>query len=356
MNVLMTADAVGGVWSYALELADALAELDVAVTLAITGAPLSAEQRVELRRSQVARCFAAGYALEWQQDWTSFRRSCDWLREIAETVDPDIVHVNGFAQAVLGWRHPVVVVAHSCVSSWFEAVRGRQPPPEWDRYRREVASGLAAADLVVAPTRAMLDALRRHHPFECESRVIANGIGVVERSSVPKRRVVLAAGRLWDEAKNVGALARVAAFVDAPIEVAGDLGGAAPETVHALGRLGRDELRARMAASAVFCAPARYEPFGLAPLEAAAAGCALVLGDIGSLREVWEDAALFVEPDDPERLIAALTAALEDHVALGARALRQAARYTSARMAEEYADAYERLVTERITAPADARA
>jgi glycosyltransferase involved in cell wall biosynthesis len=111
-----------------------------------------------------------------------------------------------------------------------------------------------------------------------------------------------------------------------------------------------------MAASAVFCAPARYEPFGLAPLEAAAAGCALVLGDIGSLREVWEDAALFVEPDDPERLIAALTAALEDHVALGARALRQAARYTSARMAEEYADAYERLVTERITAPADARA
>ncbi len=31
--------------------------------------------------------------------------------------------------------------------------------------------------------------------------------------------------------------------------------------------------------------PARYEPFGLSVLEAALSGCALVLGDIPSLRE-----------------------------------------------------------------------
>lgn len=356
MNVLMTADSVGGVWSYALDLADALAEMDVAVTLAVTGAQLTAEQRADLRRSRVSRCFAADFALEWQQEPASFRRSCDWLREIAAKVEPDVLHVNGYAHAALEWEQPVLVVAHSCVPSWFEAVRGRQAPPEWDDYRRQVAAGLGAADLVVAPTHAMLDALRRHHRFNTEARVIPNGIASPAPSCASRRRAVLAAGRLWDEAKNVAALARVAPLVRAPVELAGELGSAAPDGVHALGRLGRGALRARMAETAVFCAPARYEPFGLAPLEAAAAGCALVLGDIPSLREVWEDAALFVDPDDAPALADALTTALGVHLALGERARRRAARYTATRMAEVYADAYERLVTERVTAPLDVHA
>ena len=41
---------------------------------------------------------------------------------------------------------------------------------------------------------------------------------------------------------------------------------------------------------------------------AAAAGCALVLGDISSLRETWDGAALFVDPDDPPSLNAAIHA------------------------------------------------
>jgi methylmalonyl-CoA mutase cobalamin-binding subunit len=75
MRVLMTADAVGGVWSYALDLADALAELDVSVTLAVLGAALTPGQRAQLQRSAVERCFASDFALEWQQDWSSVRRS-----------------------------------------------------------------------------------------------------------------------------------------------------------------------------------------------------------------------------------------------------------------------------------------
>ena len=347
MNVLMTADAVGGVWSYALDLADGLSDLDVAVTLVVSGARLTAEQRAELRRSRVARCYASDFALEWQRDWTSVRRSGEWLREIAETVEPDVVHVNGYVDAALGWKQPVVVVAHSCVPSWFAAVRGQEAPAEWDRYRREVGRGLAAAELVVAPTRAMLSALQRHHEVPSETRVIPNGIGPAVGPQV-KRRVVLSAGRLWDEAKNVAGLARVAQRVDAPVEVAGDLPTPRPEGVRALGRLDRNDLRRRMAAAAVFCAPARYEPFGLGPLEAAHAGCALVLGDIPSLREVWGTAATFVPPDDGEALVAALNAALDDHAALGGLARAHAGRYTSGRMAEAYADAYERLVTQRL--------
>ena len=39
---------------------------------------------------------------------------------------------------------------------------------------------------------------------------------------------------------------------------------------------------------------ARYEPFGLAVLEAAQAGMRLVLSDIPSFRELWDGAATFV--------------------------------------------------------------
>jgi glycosyltransferase involved in cell wall biosynthesis len=325
----MTADAVGGVWSYALDLADALAERDVAVTLAVMGARLSADQRAQLRRSRVARCFASDFALEWQQDWSSFRRSAEWLREVAEAARPDVIHVNGYAHAALGWRQPVLVVAHSDVLSWFEAVRGQPAPPGWDRYRVEVASGLASADLVVAPTRAMLAALQRHHRVDTATRVIPNGVSAGP-SPQPKRPYVLAAGRMWDEAKNVAALHRVAGRV--PVEVAA--------------WTGRDELRQRMAEAAVFCAPARYEPFGLGPLEAALAGCTLVLGDIPSLREVWGDAAYYADPDDDDALVAALQRALREP----RDARPRAARYTPARMAAAYADAYRRLSVEALVA------
>jgi glycosyltransferase involved in cell wall biosynthesis len=233
------------------------------------------------------------------------------------------VHVNGYVHAALDWDLPVVVVAHSDVLSWFEAVRGQAAPPEWDRYRREVARGLAAADLVVAPTHAMLAALERHHRVDAPTCVIHNGVspGPPPR---PKRELVLAAGRMWDEAKNIAVLRRVSDRIR--VEIAD--------------WIGRRGLRARMAEAAVFCAPARYEPFGLGPLEAALAGCALVLGDIPSLREVWGDAALYVDPDDDEALAAALQRALRERRDASARA----ARYSAPRMAARYVDAYRGLV------------
>lgn len=84
---------------------------------------------------------------------------------------------------------------------------------------------------------------------------------------------------------------------------------------------------------------ARYEPFGLSVLEAAQAGCALVLGDIPSLRENWDGAALFAAPDDDDALRDALRRLIEDdalRARFGARARRRAMFMTAARMADEY--------------------
>jgi glycosyltransferase involved in cell wall biosynthesis len=119
-----------------------------------------------------------------------------------------------------------------------------------------------------------------------------------------------------------------------------------------VGQVGSPEIAARMAEAAVFASPARYEPFGLAILEAALSGCALVLGDIPTLRELWDDAALFVAPDDHEALRSALADLLSDpdkSAAFGKRARRRAGRYTAASMGKAYMDAYESLLAREAT-------
>jgi len=351
VKVLMTTDAVGGAWTYSLTLAEALAEHDVVVTLAVMGPPPRADQRTELAASTIDSVHFGDYALEWMDEpWADVERAGEWLLRLAEDVAPDVVHLNGYAHAVLPWGIPVVVVGHSDVLSWHAAV-GRVVDARWTRYRAAVEAGLAAADLLVAPTRAMLEELARFYGPPCPSLVVPNGSGR-EFPSRAKSELVLAAGRLWDEAKNVQALVRVAPRLRWPVAVAGE--GAVGSGVDAMGRLSRDEIDEALAAAAIFAAPARYEPFGLAALEAGLAGCALVLGDIASLREVWGGAAAFVDPDDDRALEDALQALIDDHELRGdcaERARRRALEYSAARMADGYLSAYTRVLRrERVEA------
>jgi glycosyltransferase involved in cell wall biosynthesis len=343
--VLLTADTVGGVWTYALELADALADREVEVTLAAMGSPLSSDQRAELRASRLGRAYAETYALEWMDDpWHDLERAGSWLLDVADEVEPDVVHLNAFAHAALPWPAPVLVGGHSDVLSWHQAVRGAPAGPRWARYREVVSAGLAGADLLVAPTRALLDELVRLYDPPCPRLVVPNGTRRRFRAA-PKEELVVTAGRLWDEAKNVQALVAVAPRLPWPVAVAGE--GRVDGPVRALGRLSRGELAAVLARAAIFAEPARYEPFGLAALEAGLAGCALVLGDIPSLREVWGEAALFVPPDDEDALERALRTLIDDPercARAGARARGRALAYSAERMGAAYLDAYARVV------------
>lgn len=337
----MTADAMGGVWTYALELIAGLATQDVEVSLAVLGPGADEDQLRDAARAGVASIHENVGALEWMDDpWRDLDGTGDWLLDLEGRLRPDVVHLNSFVHAAAGWHAPVVSVGHSCVLSWWRAVKGEDAPRSWGRYRDAVREGLEAAAEVVAPTRWMLAELTRLYGID-RGRVIYNGL-CVPNSRGTRAREVVAAGRLWDEAKNVGAVLKVAPQLKWPVVVAG--AEVVPmSNVEAVGRIARAELLARLVGASVFVLPARYEPFGLGALEAALSGCALVLGDIPSLREVWGDAAVFVDPDDPADLLTRCNDLLSDPEALegwAERARLRASTYTTAVMTESYVQVY----------------
>jgi glycosyltransferase involved in cell wall biosynthesis len=350
-KVLMTADPIGGVWQYAVELSRGLSKVGTAVGLATMGAPLSSGQREEIGAIPGVELFESSFRLEWMNDpWGDVARAGDWLLAIERSFKPDIIHLNGYVHAALPWHTPLLVVGHSCVLSWWRAVKGEQVPSTWLRYEAAVRRGLHAASLVACPSLAMLSALQKYYGV-ASGRVVPNG-----RSGVPpvrgrKSEFILSSGRLWDEAKNLAALDSAAAHLAWPVMVAGsevhpDGREVRSKNLYQLGELRTGDLNAHMSRAAIYAAPARYEPFGLSILEAALCGCTLVLGDIPSLREVWGDAAIYVPPNDSGTLAAELNALIDSpnkREIYGAKALERARRFTPERMLAGYLDAYGRL-------------
>ncbi|HEX9982614.1 MAG TPA: glycosyltransferase family 4 protein [Thermoanaerobaculia bacterium] len=342
----MTADTVGGVWTYAIELIRALgASTDHHFILATMGRKATDAQRAEVPAN--ATLVESEYKLEWQDDpWSDVEAAGRWLLDLERREAPDVVHLNGYAHGALPFRAPKLVVGHSCVLSWWRAVKEENAPPEWTRYRDEVQRGLAGADFVITPSAWMLGALDQHYRFNSPTRLIYNGRDYATgKSEAGNRKSIFAAGRLWDDAKNLRAVVEAAPLINAPVRIAGD-GGADAKNVQHLGRLDAAGMQRAYADASIYLFPALYEPFGLSILEAALSGCALILGDIPSLREIWDDAAVFVPPRDAEEIAHTTNDVLANEPfreELSRRAQARAALYTPAKMAERYRETYEQL-------------
>jgi glycosyltransferase involved in cell wall biosynthesis len=362
-RVLMTTDAVGGVWTYSLRLAEELAQEGIATDLAIMGPRPDPGQRAAAARVPGLSLHVGDYKLEWMDDAAQdVARAGDWLIDLAAATAPDVVHLNGYAHAALPFAAPKLVVAHSCVLTWWQAVFRSAAPPRYSAYADAVRRGLDGADHVVAPTAAMLHALETCHGAVPVATVIPNGVSWAPLSPdrASKRPWIFSAGRLWDQAKNLAALLAVASDVPWPIRTAGELVLAeGPATLDAtadlsavtfLGRLDESEMAAAFADAAIYALPARYEPFGLSVLEAASHGCALVLGDIDSLRENWAGAALFVHPDDRDELASALRRLIGDpdlRAELAGEARRRSRRFSNRASARRYLGVYRELLNDR---------
>jgi glycogen(starch) synthase len=349
VRVLMTTDAQGGVWSYTMELVQGFSRLGMKVALAVMGGRPSRASRADARRIEGLELHESTYKLEWMSDpWGDVDAAGHWLKKLAEQFQPDVVHLNNYCHGDVGFDAPVVMVGHSDVLSWHEAVRHLSAGPEWEEYRLRVRLGLSAARLVVTPTAAMLRNLERHYGSLGSTEVIPNGRSLGILGPAPKEPFVFAAGRLWDEGKNIAALDAAAPRLSWPVYVAGDTtspAGDGVETHHlqALGRLHPRTVAAWFSRAAIYALPARYEPFGLTALEAALSGCALVLGDIPSLREVWQDAAVYVEPDDSDALARTLHQLIVSEPLrreLAGRALSRARMFAGCRMLAAYTKAY----------------
>jgi glycogen synthase len=336
-RVLMTADAVGGVWTYSLELARGFVRHGVETSLAVMGPAPTAQQ---LADTHPIRVLHSACKLEWMDDpWSDVDRAGDWLLQLEKEIQPDVVHLNGYSHGSLPFRAPKVVVGHSCVLSWWEAVHKKPAPREWDEYKRRVTRGLRGADLIVTPSYAMRDALFAN--YNSRAMVIPNGCTFEQFQPSAKEDFVLTAGRLWDRAKNLQLLEQLAPSLAWLVYAAGDGGGLS--NVKTLGVLSSGDMRSWFARAAIYALPARYEPFGLSVLEAALSGCALVLGDIPSLRENWDGAALFASPDRPEKFRDQLCALIESESLREKQqraALERARNFSSEKMTGAYLAAY----------------
>jgi glycosyltransferase involved in cell wall biosynthesis len=351
-RVLMTVDAAGGVWRYAMELARGLKPLGFDSVLVGQGPAPSPSQRAEAER--------AG-DLVWIDgplDWMA--RSEDELSRFPATLSAlieewraDIVHLNYPSQSCgLTVDAPVLVVSHSCVASWWRSVKGTPLPVEWRWQARRQREGLAEADAVVTPSRSHLDLLRSLYGPLPRAHVVPNAISAILPRDA-KDDLVFAAARWWDEGKNAAVLDRAACLLSWPVFMAGPAKGPGGQHLaieHAGNEdLSYSELRRRVGRAGIFVSPSLYEPFGLAALEAARAGAALVLSDIPTYRELWQDAALFFDPRNAGDL-AAKVEYLIAHPRLrtdqGRAAARHSWRFTpeiqARKMAGLYGDLLER--------------
>ncbi len=351
--MVLTADAVGGVWQYTAALAHALVQDNVAVLVATMGPRPSASQRAELPAS--VELAESDFALEWMAEpWPDVDAAGAWLQKLTRQFHPDILHLNGYSHAALSWDVPTLIVAHSCVLSWWRAVHGCEAPSEWDGYRRRVQAGLQACDRIVAPSAFMAAQIAGIYGIdERKIAVIHNGLAFQTAAPRPKELIALAAGRLWDKAKNVGLLSAVARESKMPFYLVGHASTGASERLHALGQLPHREVLRWMGRAQFFAHPALYEPFGLAILEAARARCCLLLADTASARELWNGAALFLNPHDPGDWIAAinrLSVSIDECERLAAAACARSLEFSETSFAERYRQVYTDLLNARSVA------
>lgn len=363
MHILITSDTVGGVWTYTQELVTGLVYAGHRVTLVSFGKLPLPNQTKWMQTLPRLDYRPTEFRLEWMEvSGRDIEESRNYLELLIAEVAPDVLHFSQYCYGNLDLDVPKVVVAHSDVVSWWVGVHGCEPEDTpWIRnYRQIVTDGLRGADIVVAPSGWMLEQVSKYYLKPATGLVIHNGRNpALFHSTQPKDDFVLSVGRVWDPAKNISLLLErqqesrvcIVGWEREPGREDRVRNLSVPANVELLGPKSQDELAALYARAGCYAGTSQYEPFGLAPLEAALSGCALALNDNPVFHELWDGAALFFAKNNSEDLA-------DKIMALGTDSeLRQRyadcayevalERFTASRMVEAYEQAYE-----QITSPA----
>ena len=356
LKILMTADAVGGVWQYATDLSAELTQAGHRLVLALLGPPPSRAQREQACAIPGTRLVETGLPLDWLSSGPEpVMRAAERIARLAAEEGADLIHCNSPALAgAVRFPAPVVAVSHGCLATWWQAARTEPLAPDYRWHREMTRQGLLAADTVVAPSASHAGTVQRVYELPACPLVVHNGRPLQEAPLAQGMtlRSALTVGRLWDDVKGARVLDDVAGRLAVPFLAAGALRGPhgeefVPRHLRALGQLEGNELPALLGLRPVFVSAATFEPFGLAALEAAAAGCALVLSDIPTFRELWDGAAIFIDPTDASGFAGAIAGVVDDQARrceLGQAAARRASRFTPAATARGMAAIYRSLL------------
>ncbi len=363
MHILLTADTVGGVWSYASEVVTGLVRRGARVTLVSFGEIPEPRQTRWMEGLRHLDYRPTAFRLEWMQDSADdIDASSEYLLNLIRETKPDLLHLNQYCYGALDVDLPKIVVAHSDVVSWWNAVHGEDPPDSawigW--YRETVERGLRGAETVIAPSRWMLQQIERHYGKPQQSEVIYNGRTPQQfNPHGEKEDHVVSIGRLWDEGKQISLLTEcrlgcgvtLAGALDSP-EKDNPTRTKPPysgrKSVRLKEKLTFSQVQSLLASASIYAATSRYEPFGLAPVEAALSRCAIVANDIPTFRELWGQTAVYFPANDADGLQSTIEKLRSDrslrlhHAELAYQRARRL--FTAERMVEEYLALYTSLV------------
>jgi glycosyltransferase involved in cell wall biosynthesis len=357
---------MSGSWTYTRELVTGLVTRGVRVTLLTFGEIPLPDQTAWMDRLHGLEYRPTAFRLEWMDEAPQdLPESSGFLANLVHEVRPDLLHLHQFCHGNLAVDVPRVIMVHGDLISWAQAVQGCTPRPtrwlQW--YRETVVRGIAAADAVVAPSVWMLDTLRSIYTCPRREAVIYPGRNpIFFNPYISKDDSVLSVGRLVDAGKQVFLLTQhahpfpvciVGAEQTVPVPrvpIRADVKVSTAEASVAIrGPQTEAQLRALYSRAAVYAATPRYEPLGMATLDAAFSRCAIVANDIPSFREVWGDAALYFRTNDASSLATILRQFDSDRPLRQAYADRAFARarerFTAHRMIDSYLNLYRGLVS-----------
>ena len=268
---------------------------------------------------------------------------------------PDVVHAHDWLVA-----HPAVALAEfydvPMISTIHATEAGRHSgwvSGSLSRQVHAVESWLVReSDSLITCSASMCDEITElFGPGLAEATVIRNGIEAARWPFASRRRrsgpaELLFVGRLEYEKgvhDAIAALPRIRrAHPGTTLTIAGE--GTQQDwlveqarkhrvlkATRFVGRLDYDELLAALHRADAAVLPSHYEPFGLAALEAAAAGTPLVTSNIGGLGEavINGETGMSCPPRDVTRLAKAVNAVLDDPAAAQRRARAARDRLTS---------------------------
>jgi glycosyltransferase involved in cell wall biosynthesis len=369
VRVLVTSDTFSGVWTYARELVTGLVTQGARVTLVSFGEIPLPHQTSWMQGLHGLEYHPTAFRLDWMQEGEQdFHAAQEYLCSVIRDTRPDLLHLNQLSFGALPAATPRLVTAHGDIITWWLSVHGREPADSaWlDWYRDTIVRGLRRADAVVTTSRWMEQMLRMAYGDGFECSVVPPGRNPIYFNPfVSKEDSILAIGRLWDTGKQVALLTQHShrmpvciVGADHPIPapalpIRADVRVSTGEhEISVKGAQTESQLRVLFSRSTVFAATSRYEPTGLASIEAALSRCAIVANDTSFYRELWGDTALYFERNNAASLAEILSQLNHDREMArlyGTRAYNRAReRFTARRMVDDYLRLYRQLRTAKV--------